>query len=173
MMQTINFIYNPFYEFHAVGAEILIVLVIAALLMWSLIVERYLYFAFSRKQTHIEYRKLWQTMHNKTTDEQRLLKFCYLSEYRLQNERGIEWIRQLTKVSLLLGLLGTILGLISVFESQLFTASDVNRQISTAIARAIIPTTAGLLVSLSGLFFVTHLKNLANNSVSRLDYLLR
>ena len=173
MIHWSNFIYNPLYEFHTAGGAILVALIIAALIMWSLIVERYLYFTFNRKQSQIRYLQLWRTTRSETIAQRQLLKLYYLSEYRIQSERGIAWIHQLVKVSLLLGLLGTILVLIAVFESQLLIVSASNQPISNGIAQAIIPTTTGLLVSLSGLFFVYHLRNLANNSVSRLDDLLR
>ena len=172
MMQWFNFAYSPFYEFHAIRGEILIALISSALIMWSLIIERYLYFAFNRKHTQTRYLQQWQTTRSGIVAERRLLKSYYLSECRLQSECGIGWIQLFTKVSLLLGLLGTVLGLISVFESQLLTATDSGLQISSSIALTIIPTTAGLLVSLSGLLFASHLRNLANNSVSRLDSLL-
>ena len=144
---------------------------ISALIMWLLIIERYLYFIFSNKHTQAQYLQRWQTTYSDVVGERWLLKSYYLSEYRSQSERGIGWIQLFTRVSLLLGLLGTVLGLISVFEMQLLAASDLNLQISGSIALAIIPTTVGLLVSLSGLLFANHLRSLADNSVSRLGSL--
>ena len=172
MMQWFNLAYNPFYEFHAMRGEILIALIISAFIMWSMIVERYLYFAFSRKHAQTKYLQQWQTTRSEIVAERRLLKSYYLSECRLQSESSIGWIQLFTKVSLLLGLLGTVIGLVSVFESQLLAASDSSSQISSSIALTIIPTATGLLVSLSGLLFASHLRKLADNSVSRLNSLL-
>ena len=143
-METIggfDWLANPFYEFYTLGGEILIVLMVFALVMWSLIVERYLYFA-------------------------------YLSRYNTHSERGLVWIRVLIKVSLLSGLLGTVLGLIAVFEAQLVSAAFPHPQLSAGISKAIVPTTAGLFVSLSGVYFANHLRRLAGDSLFRLDGLL-
>lgn len=163
---------NLLYELYARSGEILIALMLSALIMWSLIIERYLYFAFSRKHIQARYLRLWQTTHCKTIAERQLLKFYYLSEYSLQTGRGITWIQLFTKTSLLLGLLGTVQGLISVFESQLFTVSDPTLRMSGSIAHTVIPTAVGLSLSLSGLLFANHLKNLAADSLARLDCLL-
>ncbi|MBC6413408.1 MAG: MotA/TolQ/ExbB proton channel family protein [Chromatiales bacterium] len=168
-MQWAYFIYGFFYGLHAIGIEILLALAISALLMWSLIIERYLYFVFNHKYLRARYLRLWQKVYHRTMAERRLLKCYYLSEYRLHGERGIRWIQQLSKVSLLLGLLGTVLSLIAIFESQLFSASNINHQISTGISGAIIPTTAGLLISLSGLFGAYHLQSIVNRSIYLLD----
>ena len=170
-MHWFDLAYSPFYELHIIPTEILIVLMISALIMWLLIIERYLYFIFSNKHAQAQYLRRWQTTYSDVVGERRLLKSYYLSEYRSQSERGIGWIQLFTRVSLLLGLLGTVLGLISVFEMQLLAASKLNLQISGSIALAIIPTTVGLLVSLSGLLFANHLRSLADNAISRLDSL--
>ena len=170
-MHWFNLTYSPFYEFHIIRTEVLIILVISALIMWLLIIERYLYFVFNNKHIQAQYLQQWQITRSEVIDERRLLKSYYLSEYRSQSERGIGWIQLFTRISLLLGLLGTVLALIAVFEMQLLATSDLNLQISGSIALAIIPTTAGLLVSLSGLLFASHLRSLADNSISRLDSL--
>ena len=170
-MHWFDFAYSPFYEFHIIHTEILIVLMLSALIMWLLIIERYLYFIFSNKNAQVQYLQQWQKTRSKVIGERWLLKSYYLSEYRSQSERGIGWIQLFTRISLLLGLLGTVLALISVFEMQLLATSDLNSQISGSIALAIIPTTVGLLVSLSGLLFANHLRGLADNSISRLDSL--
>ncbi len=170
-MHWFNLAYSPFYELQVIRAEVLIVLIISALIMWVLIIERYLYFIFVNKHTQARYLQKWQTTGSRVVGERWLLKSYYLSEYRSQSERGIGWIRLFTRISLLLGLLGTVLGLISVFEMQLLAASNLNLEISGNIALAIIPTTTGLLVSLSGLLFASHLRSLADNAISRLDSL--
>ena len=169
-MQWSDFIYGSFYGLHVIAIEIIAALAISALIVWSLIIEHYLYFVFNYKSLQEQYLQRWQqTRHCRTIAERRLLKAYYLSECRLHGERGIGWIQQLGKISLLLGLLGTVLGLISVFESQLLSTSDTNRHILNGISYAIIPTVAGLLISLSALFCTNHLQNMLNNAISRLD----
>ena len=172
MIHWSDFIYTPLYELASLSIEILIALAMVALVIWLLIIERYLYFAFNYKHLRAQYLQRWQQTYNEAIATRRLLKFYYLSECRLHGERNIEWIHQLSKVSLLLGLLGTVTGLISVFELQLLAVSDASHQISSAISRTIIPTASGLLISLTGLFCTYHLKNIIRNSISRLDYLL-
>jgi len=172
MIAVSDLIANPLYQLYTMGGEILGLLMLFALLMWLLIIERYLYFSFSYKDTQRRYLLLWQTTRSKIAAQRQLIKSYYLSEYSLQSERGIAWIQVLIKVSLLLGLLGTVLGLISVFEAQLYADVYPNRLFSNSIAQAIIPTTAGLFVSLSGVYFANHLKRLAANSRTRLDRLL-
>jgi biopolymer transport protein ExbB len=63
-------------------------------------------------------------------------------------------IRALVAVTPLLGLLGTVTGMVEVFDVMAVTGSSNARLMAAGISKATIPTMAGLVASLSGLVFI-------------------
>lgn len=68
----------------------------------------------------------------------------------------------------LLGLLGTVTGMISVFDS--LSVSEVNqaRAMAGGVARATLPTLSGMAVSVVGLLFITRLEHIIRREQQRL-----
>ena len=62
----------------------------------------------------------------------------------------------------MLGLLGTVYGMIEVFEVLAVLGTGNPRAMSTGVAKATIPTMAGMTIALSGLFFKFDLANKVN-----------
>ena len=58
----------------------------------------------------------------------------------------------------LLGLLGTVTGMIEVFDIMAITGTGNARAMASGIARATLPTMTGLFVSIVGLFLLTAIK---------------
>ena len=53
----------------------------------------------------------------------------------------------------MIGLLGTVYGMIEVFEVLSFMGTGNPRAMSSGVAKATIPTMAGMVISLFGLYF--------------------
>ena len=68
----------------------------------------------------------------------------------------------------LLGLLGTVLGMIGVFEVIAINGNDDAQAMANGVYRATIPTMAGLVVALTGIFFTVRLNRVANREISKL-----
>ncbi|MEM8564084.1 MAG: MotA/TolQ/ExbB proton channel family protein, partial [Pseudomonadota bacterium] len=68
----------------------------------------------------------------------------------------------------LLGLLGTVLGMIGVFEVIAASGNDDAQAMATGVYRATIPTMAGLVVALTGIYFTVRLRRLAARATDRL-----
>lgn len=77
-----------------------------------------------------------------------------LAEARIRSERTIERsllvISTLAKSAPLLGLLGTVTGMIQTFRIMMFASTSDPRALSSGISIALIATEVGLVVSLSG-----------------------
>ena len=69
----------------------------------------------------------------------------------------------------LLGLLGTVTGMISVFEVMAVSGSGNARSMAAGVSRATIPTMAGMVGALSGVFLVTILTRTAKRSIQNLE----
>ncbi len=68
----------------------------------------------------------------------------------------------------MLGLLGTVTGMIGVFDVIAVSGNDDAQAMARGVYRATIPTMAGLIVALSGIYFASRLRQLADLETSRL-----
>ena len=59
----------------------------------------------------------------------------------------------------LIGLLGTVTGMITVFETMATQGTGNPRLMADGISMATIPTMAGMVAALSGMFFATRLES--------------
>jgi len=87
-----------------------------------------------------------------------------VSEFRSLCTKRLEVIRTLTSVLPLVGLLGTVSGMIKVFQVITIFGTGNTRGMAAGIAEALLTTMAGLLTALSGLYFVSNLENRAERS---------
>ena len=65
----------------------------------------------------------------------------------------LAFIGALISICPLLGLLGTVVGMIHVFDLMAVTGTGDARAMASGVSLATIPTMAGMVVALSGLFF--------------------
>jgi biopolymer transport protein ExbB len=70
-------------------------------------------------------------------------------------------IRTLVAMCPLIGLLGTVTGMISVFETMATQGTGNARLMAAGISMATIPTMAGMVAALSGLFVSSRLESKA------------
>ena len=69
----------------------------------------------------------------------------------------------------LLGLMGTVTGMIEVFDVMAFSGSGNARSMASGVSKATIPTMAGMVGALSGVFLVTMLNQKVNKEVEDLE----
>ncbi|SFC41163.1 biopolymer transport protein ExbB [Marinospirillum celere] len=70
-------------------------------------------------------------------------------------ERGLPLLKALVMITPLLGLTGTVTGMMLVFDGLSLGSSADPRQLASGIARAILPTFASMAVVLLGMFFLS------------------
>ena len=73
----------------------------------------------------------------------------------------------------MLGLLGTVYGMIEVFEVLSFLGTGNPRAMSSGVAKATIPTMASMVITLFGLYFRQDLTSKIQNSNSDLKNLIK
>jgi|AntRauTorckE6833_2_1112554.scaffolds.fasta_scaffold01691_9 biopolymer transport protein ExbB len=70
-------------------------------------------------------------------------------------ETGLPLLKALIMITPLLGLTGTVTGMVLVFDGLSLGSSADPRQLASGIARAILPTFASMAVVLPGMFFLS------------------
>jgi biopolymer transport protein ExbB len=87
--------------------------------------------------------------------------------------RALPAIRALITVLPLLGLLGTVSGMIHTFEVITAFGGANRRGIAAGISEALVATLTGLVTALSGLYFSVHLEARARRIPAEAETLLR
>jgi biopolymer transport protein ExbB len=72
-------------------------------------------------------------------------------------ERNIALIQTCVALCPLLGLLGTVTGMVEVFEVMAISGSGNPRSMASGVSKATIPTMAGMVAALSGIAMSTYL----------------
>ena len=155
-------------DFLIQGSGVLIAIFASSVLMWFLIADRYWYLFFKKKDFIRNMTQHWSVISPGKTDWQRLaIRHCYLSEFKHKINANISVIKACISISMLLGLLGTIVGMITVFENMVLAEMTGIRGLVNGVAQTIIPAIAGLLVSLSGIYFVAQIQKMARKELSK------
>lgn len=165
---------NPFNAveiiagFLQAGGPLVLALMISTFVMWVLIIERVLYFLLPQKRLATAQRDFWSQRSDHASWHAHAIRERLISEVRVENERHLALIKVLILVTPLLGLLGTVTGMIEVFEVITATGSSNARLMASGISKATIPTMTGLAVSLTGVFAISYLQKRGQQTVASL-----
>lgn len=155
------------------GGSVLWAIAAASLLMWAMIIERYSFYFFSLPGFRRELVQQWQTSQSGIELPDQRLRSSLISEFANALQEYIKPIRSLTDILLLLGLLGTINGMIKVFDVMSLFGTGSARAMAAGISQALITTMAGLVTALSGIYFALNLESLAKRKTQLFTAQLR
>ena len=161
-----DFIINTYHlilEFLDTGGPVLLLIAFNMTVMWSLIIERLLFFMTKHRAQWHESIATWRARTDRQSWYAHQIRDMLVSQVNVQLNRAINIIRTTIAVCPLLGLLGTVTGMIEVFEGMTVIGSGNARPMAAGISKAIIPTMAGMAGALSGLIAYTYIKRYADN----------
>ena len=157
-----------FGDLLALGGNILGLILVMAFLMWSLLCER-LYYLFAVYPAHLrEVIQLWNQRPDKTSWYAQQYR-DYLS-YQIASElkRNYSLIATLIKICPLLGLLGTVAGMLEVFDALAATGSNNPRSMAAGVSKATVSTLAGMVVAIFGMLVSKFAERRANTECDAL-----
>lgn len=154
-------------NFFQTGGPVLIPIAFVAFLMWSFIVERLSYYFFAHKSLKKRLKAEWDSREDRRSWRSRAIRDDLISQLRVQTEKNVGIVQALVAVAPLLGLLGTVTGMIKVFDVMALSGSSSARLMAGGVFQATIPTMAGMVVALTGLFFATWLPKKAQRETAR------
>ena len=154
------------------GGNVLWGIFVVSLLLWSLIIERYTYLLLAFPKYLNQIKSNWQSRKDQHSWSARKIREAWLSEASLRLTRSLSLINTLVALCPLLGLLGTVTGMIHVFDVIAIQGNSNTRAMAAGISMATIPTMAGMVVALSGLFFSSQLHHRVGQERQRISDLL-
>ena len=140
-------------DFFIKGGPVFTGVFLLSICLWALIIERY-YFIY--KIYPVRLRSIvqqWQKRHERSSWFALKVRDGLLSEISIELKHNLIPIRALTGILPLLGLLGTVTGMIAIFEVLNVFGNSNARGMAEGISRALLPTTAGLVTSIIGIYF--------------------
>lgn len=159
------FYYLPFLEtirdFVELGGPVLRVIGWVTLFMWILIVERLLYFRTRHRTLVRQAHNYWDERTDYSSWKAHQIRTWIISQISANAERNMAMIKTCVALCPLLGLLGTVTGMIEVFEVMAISGSGNPRSMASGVSKATVPTMAGMVAALSGVAMSAYLENKA------------
>jgi biopolymer transport protein ExbB len=148
-------------DFIEVGGNVLLLIGLLTLFMWILIVERLLYLKTGHKRLALNAQQLWEARADHKSWNAHQIRTRLISQVSAQVERNIPLIQTCVALCPLLGLLGTVTGMVEVFEVMAISGSGNPRSMASGVSKATIPTMAGMVAAISGVAMATYLQRKA------------
>jgi biopolymer transport protein ExbB len=160
-MYWLDSAYEAVARFMAMGGDVLWSIAVLLFVMWTLIFERLWYFRTGWKADAGRAIATWEARTERKSWAAYQIREKLISHARLQINQYLPFLKALVALAPLLGLLGTVTGMIEVFNIMAVTGGGDAKQMAGGVSRATIPTMAGMVAAISGVFANSYLTRVA------------
>ena len=156
-------------DFLELGGPVVYLIGCLMVLMWIMIIERFIYFMTRHHEVVKATLDNWNARKERKSWYARRIRETMISEVRLTANQYIGLIQACVALCPLMGLLGTVTGMIKVFEVMALMGTGNARAMAAGVSQATIPTMSGMVAALSGLFISVYLQRKAEAEVEILS----
>jgi biopolymer transport protein ExbB len=156
-MYWIDSTYEAISRFMDMGGDVLWGIALMLFLMWTLVFERILYFKTGWKTDVSRTIAIWEARSERQSWNAKQIREKLISQASMQINQYLPVIKTLVALCPLLGLLGTVTGMIEVFNVMAVTGGGDAKSMAGGVSRSTIPTMAGMVAAISGLFANTYI----------------
>jgi len=139
-------------NFFNAGGPVLYLIAVLTFVMWVLMLERFWYYFFGYRRDARQVIAEWEARSERTSWSARAIRDKLISETHIKIDQNLSLIKTLIAICPLFGLLGTVTGMIDVFTVLSITGGADAKSMAGGVSRATIPTMAGMVAALSGVF---------------------
>ena len=171
MFYAITEAFNTLRDFMSAGGSVLWLIAFLAAFMWAIILERIWYLNAGHKTYMKGLQAEWEAVGDHTTWRAQQIKDKLTSQAKTEVNRYLPLVNTCVALAPLFGLLGTVTGMIEVFQVMAFTGGGDARSMAGGVSKATLPTMAGMTTALSGVFatiYLTSAKNREENSIKEI-----
>ncbi len=154
-------------DFLETGGRVLFYIGLTTLAMWTFILERFWYFRRGHPKQAKRILEIWEARRDRSSWNAHQIRRLLISEVQTQLDQGLITIKTLVALCPLLGLLGTVTGMIEVFDVMAIAGSGNARGMAAGVSKATLPTMAGMVAALSGMLFSIQLERFARHESER------
>jgi biopolymer transport protein ExbB len=144
---------NAVAELLESGGDVLWLILFVSICLWSLIFERLVFFKLIYPKLRNKWISQWQQAGCCKSKDAFHIKNCLLSEAKISMGKSVSIIKMLIAICPMLGLLGTVVGMIPVFDVMAVTGTGNARSMASGISQATISTMVGKIIAISGLYY--------------------
>lgn len=156
-------------QFMDAGGEVLYLIALITFLMWTLVFERFWYFSTALNQDVGRARQRWEARTERQSQAAHRVRDLLISEVRLSVNQYLPMIRSMVALCPMFGLLGTVWGMIDVFNIMAVAGGGEVKAMASGVSKATIPTMAGMVAALSGVFANTFITRIAETKIMLLE----
>ena len=135
-------------DFFEKGGGVVVFIGFLIILMWSFILERFWYFKYIHADVEKDIQNAWKETPDRKSWSGHQIRSMLISKANVKIQSNLEYIRVAIVLAPLLGLLGTILGMIEVFHILAATGGGDAKAMAGGVARSTIPAMAGLMAAI-------------------------
>ena len=156
-------------SFMDLGGDVLYAIMLVLVLMWTIIFERIWYFYRVHPEEKRAAISAWEARADTQSWYAKRIREEVISVRSLALKHNIGLIKTLIAICPLLGLMGTVTGMVSVFDVMTYAGSGNARAMAAGVSMATIPTMAGMVTALSGVLGSTFLRSKINFEIELLQ----
>lgn len=168
-MQYLTDVFAVVTEFLEKGGPVLLFIGVLLFCMWALIFERFFYFNLGLKKDLSSVMSEWEGRTERHSWNARRIRDALISETVIKINQNMGLIKTLVALAPMLGLLGTVTGMISVFHIMAVTGGGDPKLMAGGVSKATIPTMAGMVAALSGVFAQAYLTRVVERESALLE----
>ncbi len=155
---------DAIHQFMQAGGIVLYGIAALTFIMWTLIFERMWFYQTSLKQQAQGLIQQWNARSEHHSWYAKQIRRRFVSELHESIQTNLPLIRTLVALCPLAGLLGTVTGMIDVFHIMAVTGGGDAKAMAGGVSKATIPTMAGMVAALSGVFANTVLTKMSERA---------
>ncbi|MGD8109463.1 MotA/TolQ/ExbB proton channel family protein [Vibrio sp. TRT 21S02] len=139
-------------QFMEQGGAVLWWLAVVVAVYWVLVIERILYLFLTFPKQRQSWVEHWHQRKEQHSWNARAIREGWLAQAHIALNQNLNFIKVLVAICPMLGLLGTVTGMISVFDVMANQGSSNPKLMASGISLATLPTMAGMVAALVGMF---------------------
>ena len=155
------------------GGPVLYLLFGLTFLIFLLLIDKYI-FIFIQSRTWVKEKfSSFMKINPPSSTKYKFVEATLISNVKRKTASNIKILDGLIGMCPMIGLLGTVYGMIEVFEVLSFLGTGNPRAMSSGVAKATIPTMASMVITLFGLYFRQDLTYRINKSTELMTLLIK
>ena len=151
------------------GGPVLWVIAWLLLIKWSLVFERIWYLNTTHKKNVKNTLADWNARKDTKSWSAHQIRTMMISKISLDVRNTLPIIEVLVTICPLLGLIGTVTGMIEVFFVMALSGGGDAKSMAGGVSKATIPTMAGMVGAISGIFAFNYLKSKVDRDLELLE----
>ncbi|MEX0965002.1 MAG: MotA/TolQ/ExbB proton channel family protein [Pseudohongiellaceae bacterium] len=151
------------------GGPVLWIIAWLLLIKWSLVFERIWYLNTTHKANVRNTLAEWNARADTKSWSAHQIRTMMISKISLDVRNTLPIIEVLVTICPLLGLIGTVTGMINVFFVMAVTGGGDAKSMAGGVSMATIPTMAGMVGAISGIFASNYLKAKVDRDMELLE----